>query len=65
MNNPLNNSISKMAAEYSESSESQKDYTAGANAALDMIRGYLSISRHLSDSVRISDLRNYISRLKS
>lgn len=63
MDNLLNKTVSEMAEEY-EGTDVKNAFKDGAASALDAVRGYLSISSHLSDIVRISDLRKFINRIR-
>lgn len=63
MENSLKKNVSQMAEEYT-GTEVKKAFKDGAAAALDAVRGYLSVSSHLSDIVRISDLRKFIDRVR-
>ena len=62
MDNPLNKTVSEMAEEY-EGTDVKKAFKDGTVAAFDAVRGYLSMSSHLSDIVKISDLRKFINRI--
>jgi hypothetical protein len=62
MDNLLKKTVSEMAEEYT-GTEPKKAFKDGAAAAFDAVRGYLSVSSHLSDIVKISDLRKFISRI--
>ena len=63
MDNPLNKTVTEMTEEY-EGTDVKKAFKDGAVSALEAVRGYLSISSHLSDIVRISDLRKFIDRIR-
>ena len=62
MDNPLNKTVSEMAEEY-QGTDVKKAFKDGTVAAFDAVRGYLSMSSHLSDIVKISDLRKFINRI--
>lgn len=66
MESVLKTTIKKMADErFPEDTVKHDAFIDGALDALNAIGGYLSISSHLSDSVKISDLRDFIAQLKT
>lgn len=62
MDNPLKKTVSEMAEKF-KSEEYRALYVEGAHDALLAVRGYLAISSQLSDTVKISDLQDYISQI--
>ena len=62
MGNPLKKTVTEMTEEY-EGTDVKKAFKDGTVAAFDAVRGYLSMSSHLSDIVKISDLRKFINRI--
>ena len=62
MDNPLKKTVSEMAEKF-RSEEHRALYKEGAHDALLAVRGYLAISSHLSDTVKVSDLQDYISQI--
>lgn len=62
MDNVLENIIKEIETKH-EGTEQRAAYAEGVKDAIDAVRGYLSISSHLTTSVRISDVRNYLNRI--
>jgi hypothetical protein len=62
MDNVLENSIKEIEAKY-EGTEQRSVYAEGVRDAIEAVRGFLTISSHLSKDVRISDLRGYLNRI--
>ena len=63
MDNKLKKTIRQMAESSSADPYEQDAFVKGAHEALDAVRGFLSVSSHLSETVSISDLREYINRI--
>jgi hypothetical protein len=63
MDNILENQIKEIAEKHVDT-DKRETYVEGVNDAIDAVRGYLIIASHLSKTVKISDIRDYLSRLK-
>lgn len=65
MESVLKTTIKKMAQErFPDNTIKHDAFIDGALDALNAVGCYLSVSNHLGDSVKISDLREYIGQLK-
>lgn len=63
MENILNNIIAEIKKKHEDSSF-KAPYTEGVLDALNAVESYLTISSHLSDTVKISELREYMKRIE-
>lgn len=63
MDNILENQIKEIAEKHVDT-DKRDTYVECVNDAIDAVRGYLIIASHLSNTVKISDIRDYLSRLK-
>lgn len=59
--------ISKLSEEYASRptcpTEAKLSFEDGARVALDILRGYLGVKSHISDSIKIEELKKYIEEI--
>ena len=63
MDNPLNKTVSQMAEESTHDTERAEVFKDGAHRALAAVRAFLSVSSHVSDTIEIAELRQYINQI--
>ena len=63
MDNILNNIIAEIKKKH-EGTSLRAPYTEGVLDAINAVESYLTISSHLSDTVKISELREYMKRIE-
>ncbi len=61
MENILENSIAEISKKH-EGTNERNAYVEGVKDTVEAIRSYLIIASHLKDTIKISDLKQYLNR---